>query len=110
VLEGGPWEDYDLKIGTSDKGVMLENATFTKFEGFKHALVYFGGLEGIEGIIEEEAGSLRPEDAESLFDLYLNTCPNQGTMTIRTEEAILVSLSGILPCLSKVGFRSNLIN
>lgn len=110
VVRDCPYEEgYDLKIGTSDKGVLLERANFQKpqFQDFKHAIVYFGGLEGIEGIIEEEAGTIRIEDAESLFDLYINTCPDQGTATIRTEEAILVSLAGINPCLRKIGRRVN---
>jgi predicted SPOUT superfamily RNA methylase MTH1 len=31
-------------------------------------------------------------DVASLFDIYLNTCPGQGSRTIRTEEAVLISL------------------
>jgi len=104
VIEECPYEEgYDVVIGTSDKGELLSEANFSKFEGLKHAVVYFGGLEGIEGIIDEEAGTLQAKDAKSLFNMYLNTCPGQGTMSIRTEEAILVSMSGILPCLKKVG-------
>ena len=35
--------------------------------------------------------------SEPLFDLYLNTCPDQGSRTIRSEEAILISLSTLRP-------------
>ena len=37
------------------------------------------------------------EDPSVLFDMYLNTCPKQGSRTIRTEEAILVSLAALRP-------------
>lgn len=56
-------------------------------------MIFFGGLEGIEGLIEhDESVTVQPEEAGKLFQKYLNTCPNQGTFTIRTEEAILISL------------------
>jgi len=76
---------------------------FNKFEGFEHAIIFFGGLEGLEGMIEEEAGFLRTENTWSLFDYYINTCPHSGTADLRTEEAVLISLSGILPNLQKIG-------
>ena len=64
VERGSPYDEgYDIKIGTSDKGLLLEKIPFQKFEGFKHAIVYFGGLEGIEGIIEEESGTIKTKDA-----------------------------------------------
>lgn len=37
-----------------------------------------------------------------LFDFYLNTCPQQGSKTIRTEEAILLSLTALQPFLNAV--------
>jgi len=99
-------EPYDLKMGTSDVGEVAEFADYSPWEGFKHAFVFFGGLEGIEGLIEQEEQSSRKKDeTEGLFDLYLNTCPEQGTRTIRTEEAILVSLAQICPNLRQVGRR-----
>jgi predicted SPOUT superfamily RNA methylase MTH1 len=67
-------------------------------------LIFFGGLEGIEGILEQEEHTKKKEDeVESMFDLYLNTCPEQGTRTIRTEEAILVSMAHITSKLRSVG-------
>lgn len=70
-------------------------------------MIFFGGLEGIEGLIElEEDSKLRPEDVEKMFDLYLNTCPEQGVRTIRTEEAILLSMAAILPRMRSVGAKS----
>ena len=50
-----PYEEgtYDLKIGVSDKGEFADYLDLSaNHSGFKHALVFFGGLEGIDGIIE----------------------------------------------------------
>jgi predicted SPOUT superfamily RNA methylase MTH1 len=83
---------------------LFEEVDFAKHEGFKHALVFFGGLEGIEGLLENEENSkLTAEDVDKLFDYYLNTCPEQGTRTIRTEEAILISMALIYPMFRTYG-------
>lgn len=63
---------------------------------YKHLLVVFGGLQGIEAAVESDE-ALDIADASLLFDHYLNTLPNQGSRTIRTEEAILISLAAIRP-------------
>ena len=39
---------------------------------------------------------------ENVFNMYLNTCINQGLRTIRTEEAILISLSVLKPKLDNI--------
>uniref|UniRef100_A0A7N2LU85 Uncharacterized protein n=1 Tax=Quercus lobata TaxID=97700 RepID=A0A7N2LU85_QUELO len=57
----------------------------------KHLLIAFGGLAGLEESIEED-NNLKGKNAQEVFDSYLNTCPHQGSRTIRTEEAILISL------------------
>ena len=51
-----PFKDgYDLKIGSSSNKVFDPQAIdFGKHDGFKHALVFFGGIEGIEGILEND--------------------------------------------------------
>lgn len=91
-------------MGTSDKGEVIDFASFEKARDFKHGIVFYGGLEGIEGIIEQdETSELKVEEIRSLFDMYLNTCPEQGTRTIRTEEAIMMSMASIYPRLRQVG-------
>ena len=56
----------------------------------------FGGLGGIEEAIESDNSvPVGPEDAHTLFDAYLNVCPQQGSRTIRTEVSQL-SDSGIV--------------
>ncbi|XP_051734233.1 putative methyltransferase C9orf114 homolog [Ctenopharyngodon idella] len=82
---------YDLTIGTSEKG---NNADHVTLSPFKHMLVVFGGLQGLEASVDADE-NLNITEPSVLFDLYLNTCPGQGSRTIRTEEAILISLSGL---------------
>ena len=72
-------------------------------------MIFFGGLEGIEGLVDmEEASELKPSDVHKLFDMYLNTCPEQGVRTIRTEEAILLSMAAILPRMRAIGAKGNM--
>jgi predicted SPOUT superfamily RNA methylase MTH1 len=87
--EGG----YDMTVGTSERGQNVYSDDF-KFPEFKHLLIVFGGLNGIEeGIVgDETVREIRPE---AFFKLYLNTVPNQGSRTIRTEEAIPVTLAAL---------------
>ncbi|XP_076842429.1 putative methyltransferase C9orf114 homolog isoform X2 [Brachyhypopomus gauderio] len=92
VITECPFKDgYDLTIGTSEKGM---NADQTSLPPFKHMLVVFGGLQGLEASVDADP-NLDVTDPGTLFDLYLNTCPTQGSRTIRTEEAILISLSSL---------------
>ncbi|XP_059381790.1 putative methyltransferase C9orf114 homolog [Carassius carassius] len=87
-----PYKDgYDLTIGTSERG---KNADHVTLPPFKHMLVVFGGLQGLEASVDTDE-NLNVTDPSVLFDLYLNTCPGQGSRTIRTEEAMLISLSGL---------------
>ncbi|XP_063988967.1 putative methyltransferase C9orf114 homolog [Diachasmimorpha longicaudata] len=92
VFSQCPYEKgYDLTIGTSDKGSPTDEIPSKGIE-YNHGLVVFGGLSGLETALEADP-CLSIDDPSLLFDKYLNTCPEQGSRTIRTEEAILVSLS-----------------
>ena len=95
VFDECPYEGgYDIKLGTSDKGKIIDFERFEEFEGFKHGLIFFGGLEGIEGLIElDEQIEMQPSEVHKLFDMYLNTCPEQGVRTKKT--ALLVLLLGV---------------
>ena len=107
VFNECPYEvGYDFELGTSDKGNIIDFEDFKQWQNFKHGMVFFGGLEGIEGLVElDETSDLRPQDVEKMFDLYLNTCPEQGVRTIRTEEAILLSMAAILPRMRAIGAK-----
>ena len=96
-------EKYDLIIGTSDKGDDYRKVNFEKVKNFKHCLIVFGGIQGIEGMIDDDEKEVkRGNDVKGFFDFYLNTCVNQGLRTIRTEEAVLISLAVIRPELDKI--------
>lgn len=59
---------------------------------FSRVLVVFGGLEGLEAAVEADE-SINCSTPEELFEHYLNFVPRQGSRTIRTEEAIPITLS-----------------
>lgn len=86
VLNTCPYDGgYDLKIGTSDKGDVIDNVVRRIPKQYSHLLVVFGGLRGIEAAHESDESLSHVEDTKNLFDFYVNTCPNQGSNTIRTE-------------------------
>uniref|UniRef100_A0A2R5LJC5 28S rRNA (uridine-N(3))-methyltransferase n=1 Tax=Ornithodoros turicata TaxID=34597 RepID=A0A2R5LJC5_9ACAR len=93
---------YDLTLGTSDKGDSVDDLELPR--GFKHAIVVFGGLQGLEAALEADE-DLNIDDPSFLFSHYINTCPGQGSRTIRTEEAILITLAALRP---KVAMAQNL--
>ncbi|KAA1078460.1 hypothetical protein PGT21_035316 [Puccinia graminis f. sp. tritici] len=91
--EGG----YDLTIGTSERGENVDDVV-DGIGDFKHMLLVLGGLSGLELTIASD-DTLEPRltaaDAPLLFDHWLNTLPFQGSRTVRTEEALLVSLGAL---------------
>jgi len=94
VFERNPFKSegkYDLVIGTSENGTDVED---TQLKSFQHCLIVFGGLQGLEAAMENDE-TLKASKPSDLFDAYLNTCPDQGSRTIRTEEAILITLSAL---------------
>lgn len=94
VFSQCPYKDgYDLTVGTSDKGESVDEFVCPEF---KHILIVFGGLHGIEMGLESDS-VLNVDDPSLLFDHYLNTLPQQGSKTIRTEEAVLISLAALRP-------------
>ena len=95
---------YDLTIGTSERGINIDQCSLLKDskEKFKHMLIVFGGVKGLEAALQQDEELKEVQDPSVLFDFYLNTCPKQGSRTIRTEEAILVSLSAIRPKIEEI--------
>ncbi|XP_062540628.1 putative methyltransferase C9orf114 [Armigeres subalbatus] len=84
---------YDLTIGTSDTGTNVQELEPNSLK-YKHSLVVFGGVLGLEPALDND-NKLNIDDVEQLFDQYLNTVPRQGSRTVRTEEAILISLAAL---------------
>jgi predicted SPOUT superfamily RNA methylase MTH1 len=76
---------YDLTIGTSDKGDNVDHTLKQIPKCFSHLLIVFGGLKGLEAAHDSDESLASVEDTRDLFNFYLNTCPNQGSNTIRTE-------------------------
>ncbi|KAF4028115.1 putative RNA methyltransferase [Phytophthora infestans] len=61
---------------------------------FRHALVVFGGVAGIEECVDaDEKVPVSGEDSNTLFDMWVNTCPEQGSRTIRSESSTRVPRS-----------------
>mmetsp|Transcript_9806 Transcript_9806/g.17906 ORF Transcript_9806/g.17906 Transcript_9806/m.17906 type:complete len:382 (-) Transcript_9806:85-1230(-) len=96
VFKGCPYpEGYDLTIGTSERGGDVGGEGFV-LPKFKHLLVVFGGLGGLEDAIEGDE-SLAESEPSELFSMYINSCTRQGSRTIRTEEALPITLSLLRP-------------
>ena len=95
-------EKFDLTIGTSRYGAQLQDVLSKIRDSLRSVgsvLVAFGSPRmGLKEILSQEGK--RPEE---VFDYYVNTVPEQNVSTVRTEEAILVSL-GIFNFL-KSGFN-----
>ena len=89
---------YDLKIGTSERG-SVQPASQLQLPEHEHAIIVIGGPLGLEDCYHKDTGRAG-SDVAGLFDMWINTCPNQGSRTIRTEEAILISMSHLQPALS----------
>jgi predicted SPOUT superfamily RNA methylase MTH1 len=89
VLEVRPW---GLKVGTSRYGAPIQEALTSLSKALKnpHAtLVAFGSpRKGLREILGQER--LEPKE---VFDFFVNTAPGQQTATIRTEEALFISLA-----------------
>jgi predicted SPOUT superfamily RNA methylase MTH1 len=87
---------FDLTVATSKYGVPLFNVAGGIAERWRKAgtiLVAFGAsTQGLYEIVEKDGF-----DLEEIVDFVVNTVPMQGTETIRTEEAIVASLS-VLNC------------
>lgn len=102
VFTESAFEDgYDMSIGTSERGLSLSRAfpDASKTAEFNHLLIVFGGPRGLEyaamndpDLSELSVGGGRTKE---LFDHWVNVLPNQGSRTIRTEEAMLIALTGL---------------
>ncbi len=85
-------ERFDLIIGTSRYGTgILDDWSkiSSSLKSVESVLVVFGSPRlGLREILAQE-GKI-PDD---LFDFFVNTVPDQDVSTVRTEEAVLISLS-----------------
>ncbi|KAI9582422.1 putative methyltransferase C9orf114 [Glossina fuscipes] len=84
---------YDVTVGTSDRGKNIHELAQHSME-YNHMLLVFGGLQGLESALASD-DKLQVDDPELLFDYYVNVLPQQGSRTIRTEEAVLIALAAM---------------
>ncbi|MFH4976922.1 hypothetical protein AB6A40_003631 [Gnathostoma spinigerum] len=84
---------YDVIVGTSERGKPIKDLTLPLSDS-NRVLVVFGGLEGLEAAVDADE-KLNVSDPSQLFEYYVNSVPDQGSRTIRTEEAIPITLSAL---------------
>jgi predicted SPOUT superfamily RNA methylase MTH1 len=87
-------ERFDLRIGTSRYGIQIQEVWTEITNSLRSAsstLIAFGSPKmGLTEILAQEGK--RPTD---VFNFFVNTVPDQNVATVRTEEAVFISL-GIL--------------
>lgn len=85
-------EGYDTRIATSRAGEPASKAPVHKLRG-RVALAFGPPDKSVEEVAEAEKAVVR-------WDFLLNAAPGQGTETIRTEEAVVLSLGALAARLS----------
>lgn len=111
VFDDCPYADkYDLTIGTSERGhesmddfnfSLQQRSNNTSSGSYRHALIVFGGIAGIEECVDaDESLQLSGAASSTMFDKWVNVCPFQGSRTIRSEEAVLIALAKLSPFLA----------
>ncbi|PHH71327.1 hypothetical protein CDD82_6585 [Ophiocordyceps australis] len=102
VFTESPFEEgYDVSIGTSERGIAVSQAfpQSARPLDFEHLLIVFGGPRGLEfaSMNDEElvGRDVQGPRTRDLFDHWVNVLPNQGSRTIRTEEALLIALTAL---------------
>lgn len=85
VFSQSPYrKGYDITIGTSDKGGSIHGVEQKSLK-FRHMLIVFGGLFGLENAIENDE-NLTVDDPSLMFDHYFNVVPEQGEIEILTRK------------------------
>lgn len=83
---------FDLVVATSKHGILFKQVREELVKRWKKSqkvLVAFGApTKGLHDIVAQEGLKLR-----RVADFVVNTIPNQGTATVRTEEALYASLA-----------------
>ena len=94
MYEGG----YSLSIGTSERNSeSIIDPSFALPE-LKHLLIVIGGVEGLEFAVDLDGDlEIGGDSTSALFDKYINIAPTQGSRTIRTEEALLITMALLQP-------------
>lgn len=84
-------EEFDLRIGTSRYGTPVEelwSEISKSLSNVESVLIVFGSpRRGLLEILSQEGK--KPTD---LFHFFVNTVPSQQVATVRTEEALFITL------------------
>jgi predicted SPOUT superfamily RNA methylase MTH1 len=84
--------EFDLTIATAKLGILFTNVVdeiSEKWSRSQRVLVAFGApSRGLHEISSEEGAKL-----ENIVNFVVNMIPDQGTATVRTEEALIASLA-----------------
>ena len=114
VLTESPYKGgYDLTVGTSERGMPIEQLTSSsqpnrsEFPKFNHMLIVLGGVAGLEVAVKAdgELQKLKVKTPEALFDFWVNLVSGQGSRTIRTEEAVWLALMGLNGVVKEKGIK-----
>ncbi|CCX04946.1 putative RNA methyltransferase [Pyronema domesticum] len=102
-FEGG----YNVSLGTSQHGTDIAGVC-TKLPKFEHMLIAFGGKTGLEGALENDEAlkGAGLEHVKDMFDFWVNACPGQGVRTIRTEDAVWLTLSRLRETIERCGVKA----
>ncbi|MGQ9759064.1 MAG: putative RNA uridine N3 methyltransferase [Candidatus Methanomethylicaceae archaeon] len=96
---------YDCVIATSRLGIPIQLAAKDLTQFFKerrNIAVLFGSPDaGLHEILRRSS-----IDINKVTDIVVNTVPDQGTETVRTEEALLISLA-VFTAIENMVFESN---
>ncbi|EMC98544.1 hypothetical protein BAUCODRAFT_23290 [Baudoinia panamericana UAMH 10762] len=95
---------YDISIGTSERGMSVQSVLSADSVScvqptWQHLLIVFGGVAGLEAALSADAElqAAGVSEAKEVFDRWLNVLPQQGSRTIRTEEATWIALTSLRP-------------
>ncbi|KAB2569721.1 putative methyltransferase C9orf114 [Lasiodiplodia theobromae] len=116
---------YDVSVGTSERGMPVSQILArggvpkeddgggggggTLPDEFKHLILVFGGVSGLEvaAMADEDlvAKGVTGKNVGSIFDAWVNLVPNQGSRTIRCEEAVWLGLMSFSEYVRRNGER-----
>ncbi|KAF2089967.1 DUF171-domain-containing protein [Saccharata proteae CBS 121410] len=100
---------YDVSVGTSERGVPLSSISPVDRDDdapqarlpakFEHMLLVFGGVAGLEAAANADPElrdkGIKGSNVGDIFDCWVNLVPEQGSRTIRCEEAVWCGLMGL---------------
>jgi predicted SPOUT superfamily RNA methylase MTH1 len=92
-------QKYSCVVGTSERAESLHTSvgeTIRSNRG-EHMLLVLGGQEGLEAAAETDRKIKAGSSVSDLFDYYINCIPDQGSRTVRTEEAAFACLAVLQP-------------